>query len=52
MPRWIRRFGWTAAFVALAARTYKGLSRLDEPLAQDQPAQWPELAFEKPLPNA
>lgn len=52
MPRWIRRLGWTAAFVALAARAYKGLNRLDEPLPQDQPAQWPALAFEKPSADA
>jgi len=37
-----------AAFGALVARAYKGLSELDEPIPQDQPAQWPELAFEKP----
>lgn len=48
MPQWIRRVGWAAAFAALAARAYKGLSKLDEPLPQDQPAQWPPLAFEQP----
>lgn len=52
MPRWIRRLGWTAAFAALATRAYKGINRLDEPLPQDQPAQWSELAFEKPLLDA
>jgi|GEM_PF-1022795 uncharacterized membrane protein YebE (DUF533 family) len=48
MPPWIHKIGWTAAFAALAARAYKGLSQLDEPLAQDQPARWPPLAFENP----
>lgn len=52
MPAWIRKVGWTAAFAALAARAYKGLSKLDEPLPQDQLAEWPPLAFEKPCdPN-
>jgi len=46
MPRWIRKVGWTAAFVALAARAYKGLSKLDEPLPPGKNAQWPPLAFE------
>ena len=48
MPRWIRRAGWTAAFVAVAARVYKGLTELDEPLPQDKPAEWPPLAFDQP----
>jgi len=48
MPRWLRKIGWTAVFGALVAKAYKGLSELDEPLPQDQPAEWPPLAFEKP----
>jgi len=46
--RSIRRIGWIAAFAALANRAYKGLSRLDEPLPKDKPAEWPPLAFERP----
>ena len=46
MPRWMRRAGWIAAFGALVARAYKGVSELDEPLPQDQPAEWPPLAFD------
>lgn len=46
MATWMRRLLWTAAFGALATRAYKGLSKLDEPLPQDQPATWPPLAFE------
>jgi len=37
-----------AAFGALVARAYQGISKLDEPLPQDQPAEWPPLAFETP----
>lgn len=46
MPRWLRRVGWTAAFAALGYRAYTGLRRLDEPLPEDQPAEWKPLAFE------
>ena len=46
MPAWMRKIGWVAAFVALAARGVKGISELDDSLPQDQPATWPPLAFE------
>lgn len=47
MPSTLRRLLWTAAFGALVARAVKGLSELNEPEPQEQPAQWPALAFDR-----
>jgi len=43
--RLLRRLGWLSAFAALAKRAYTGVSKLDEPLPEEQRAEWPALAF-------
>jgi len=45
IPDGLRRLGWIAAFAALLRRAIKGVTTLDELPQQDQPAQWPPLAF-------
>ena len=46
MPAWLRRVAWTAAFAALLARITTKLRELDEPIPEDQPAEWAPLSFE------
>lgn len=45
IPAGLRRLGWIAAFAALLARSVKGVLSLDQLDPEDQPAQWPPLAF-------
>ena len=47
MPPTLRRLLWAGAFGALVARAIKGLSELNKPEPQEQPAQWPALTFDR-----